>query len=95
LLKPYVIKRVQGMPIAFIGAVLEQTPSIVTPTGVTGLSFIDEADAINQYVPELRNMGVRSISNVTWVSAQFRCPLNFTWVSAQFPLNFLKIALIA
>ena len=61
LLKPYVIKRVQGMPVAFIGAVLKQTPSIVTPTGVSGLSFIDEADAINQYVPELRNMGVRSI----------------------------------
>jgi len=61
LLKPYVIKRVQGMPVAFIGAVLEQTPSIVTPTGVAGLSFIDEAEAINQYVPELRNMGVRSI----------------------------------
>lgn len=61
LLKPYIIKRVKGMPVAFIGAVLKQTPTIVTPTGVAGLSFIDEADAINQYVPELRKQGVRSI----------------------------------
>jgi len=61
LLKPYVIKRVKGVPIAFIGAVLKETPTIVTPTGVAGLSFIDEADAINRYVPELRKLGVRSI----------------------------------
>lgn len=61
LLKPYVIKRIKGEPIAFIGAVLKQTPTIVTPTGVVGLSFIDEADAINSYVPELHDLGVRSI----------------------------------
>jgi len=61
LLKPYVIKRIKGMPVAFIGAVLKETPSIVTPTGVAGLSFVDEADAINAHVPELRKMGVRSI----------------------------------
>lgn len=61
LLKPYVIKRIKGMPVAFIGAVLKETPSIVTPTGVAGLSFVDEADAINAYVPELKKMGVRSI----------------------------------
>ncbi len=61
LLKPYVIKRVKGIPVAFIGAVLKQTPTIVTPTGVAGLSFIDEADAINSYIPELHQQGVRSI----------------------------------
>lgn len=61
LLKPYVIKRVKGMPVAFIGAVLKETPSIVTPTGVAGLSFIDEAEAINSYVPELQRRGVRAI----------------------------------
>ncbi|VAX14612.1 5'-nucleotidase [hydrothermal vent metagenome] len=61
LLKPYVIRRVKGMKVAFIGAVLKQTPTIVTPTGVAGLSFIDEADAINSYIPELHRQGVHAI----------------------------------
>jgi len=61
LLKPYVIRRIKGMKVAFIGAVLKQTPTIVTPTGVAGLSFIDEADAINSYIPELHRQGVHAI----------------------------------
>jgi len=61
ILPPYVIKRVQGVPIAFVGAVLKATPTIVTPTGVAGLKFLDEADAANSYVPELKAMGVKTI----------------------------------
>ena len=61
LLPPYVIKNLKGVRLAFIGAVLRQTPTIVTPTGVAGLSFLDEADAINRYVPELKKQGVRAI----------------------------------
>lgn len=70
ILPPYVIKRVQykdeegetrEMPIAFIGAVLKDTPTIVTPAGVAGLKFLDEADAINSYVPEIKARGVHTI----------------------------------
>ena len=61
LLAPYSIKRVQGVPIAFVGAVLEATPTIVTPTGVAGLKFLDEADAANSYVPEIKAQGVHAI----------------------------------
>jgi len=61
LMAPLVVKRVKGVPIAFIGAVLKQTPTIVTPAGVAGLQFLDEADAINSYLPGLKAMGVRSI----------------------------------
>ena len=61
ILAPYVIKRVQGVPIAFVGAVLEATPTIVTPTGVAGLKFLDEADAANSYVPEIKALGVKTI----------------------------------
>ena len=61
ILPPYVIKRVQGVPIAFVGAVLEATPTIVTPTGVAGLKFLDEADAANSYVPEIKALGVKTI----------------------------------
>ena len=49
------------MPIAFIGAVLKETPSIVTASGVAGVRFLDEAKAINSYIPELRAKHVRSI----------------------------------
>lgn len=61
ILPPYVIKRVEGMPIAFIGAVLKATPTIVTPSGVAGVTFLDEAEAINRYIPELRRQNVRAI----------------------------------
>lgn len=61
LLPPYVIKSVRGQPVAFVGAVLKETPSIVTPTGVAGLIFEDEAAAINRYIPELKAQGVRAI----------------------------------
>ena len=61
ILPPYVIKRVNNIPVAFIGAVLRETPSIVTPSGVAGVEFLDEAEAINSYIPELKRRGVRAI----------------------------------
>jgi 5'-nucleotidase len=44
--------------VGFIGEVLEATPTIVTPTGVAGLTFQDEADAANRAVRELKRRGV-------------------------------------
>ncbi len=61
LLPPYTIKWVDGVRIGVIGAVLKETPTIVTPTGVAGVAFLDEATSINKYVKELRSRGVRTI----------------------------------
>ena len=61
ILPPYVIKKIRGQRVAFIGAVLKETPTIVTPAGVVGVQFIDEADAINRYVSKLKHKGVRAI----------------------------------
>ena len=61
VLPPYTIKLVDGIAIGFIGAVLKETPTIVTPTGVAGLKFIDEATAINASVKQLKRQGVKSI----------------------------------
>ncbi|MBC8648689.1 bifunctional metallophosphatase/5'-nucleotidase [Pseudomonas sp. MTM4] len=61
LLPPYSVYFSDGVRIGVIGAVLKETPSIVSPSGVAGLRFIDEADAINQSVAELRRHGVRAI----------------------------------
>jgi 5'-nucleotidase len=46
------------LAVGFIGSVLESTPTIVTPTGVAGLTFQDEADAANLAAQRLRRAGV-------------------------------------
>ena len=61
LLPPYVIKRFEDVPVAFIGLTLKDTPSIVTPTGVAGLTFRDEVATVNALVPGLRAQGVEAI----------------------------------
>jgi 5'-nucleotidase len=61
LLPPYVIKEIGGVAVAFIGAVVKNTPTIVPPSSVVGIEFLDEAEAINSYVPELKALGVRAI----------------------------------
>jgi 5'-nucleotidase len=47
--------------VAFIGMTLEDTPTLVTPSGVEGLRFLDEADTVNALVPQLRAQGVDAI----------------------------------
>jgi 5'-nucleotidase len=61
LLPPYGIKNVNGVKLGFIGMTLKGTPGIVTPTGVAGLGFKDEADTVNALVPKLRAQGVEAI----------------------------------
>jgi 5'-nucleotidase len=61
LFPAYGIKTFNGIKIAVIGMTLKDTPSIVTPSGVAGLSFKDEADTVNALVPRLRAQGVESI----------------------------------
>jgi 5'-nucleotidase len=61
LFRPYEIRRVGGVKVGFIGVVLKDTPTIVTPSGVEGLTFGDEADAINKYTAMLKKKGVRAI----------------------------------
>ncbi len=54
LFPAYTVKKYQGVKVAFIGLTLEGTPSIVTPAGVAGLTFHDEARTVNRIVRELR-----------------------------------------
>lgn len=61
ILPPYTIIDVQGAYVGFIGAVLQETPSIVTAEGVASVEFLDEAQSINRYVAELKQQGVRAI----------------------------------
>src|SRR5258707_1532536 len=58
---PYTIREFEGIPVAFIGLTLKGTPNLVSPVGVAGLEFRDEADTVNALVPELKARGVEAI----------------------------------
>ncbi|MDH3729809.1 MAG: bifunctional metallophosphatase/5'-nucleotidase, partial [Acidimicrobiia bacterium] len=58
---PYTIKKYQGVKVAFIGMTLEGTPSIVTPSGVAGLTFLDEVETVNALIPELQHKNIEAI----------------------------------
>ena len=47
--------------VALIGMTLKETPTVVTPAGVAGLSFRDEAETVNALVPKLKAEGVDAI----------------------------------
>jgi 5'-nucleotidase len=57
----YEVKEFGGIPVAFIGLTLKGTPNIVSPPGVAGLEFKDEAETVNALVPELKARGVEAI----------------------------------
>ena len=62
LFEPYAIKRFRRVKVGFIGMTLEGTPDIVSPSGIQGLRFLDEAATANRYARELRRRhGVQAI----------------------------------
>ena len=61
LLPAYGVKDFLGNQVAFIGMTLEGTPTIVSPSGVAGLQFADEADTVNALIPQLRAQGIKSV----------------------------------
>ena len=58
---PYGIRTFSGIKVAFIGMTLEGTPLIVSPSGVAGLEFKDEADTVNRLANLLKKRGVQAI----------------------------------
>jgi 5'-nucleotidase len=61
ILPSYEIRTFDGIPVAFIGLTLKGTAGIVSPAGIAGLQFNDEAETVNALVPELRARGVEAI----------------------------------
>jgi 5'-nucleotidase len=61
LFPAYSVKTIGGVKVGFIGTVLKSTPTIVVPTAVEGLRFLDEAETANKYVPILKKQGVEAI----------------------------------
>ncbi|MDA9523847.1 5'-nucleotidase [Bradyrhizobium sp. CCBAU 11434] len=61
VLPPYEIRDFEGIPVAFIGLTLKETAGIVSPKGIAGLEFRDEAETVNALVPQLKAKGVEAI----------------------------------
>ena len=62
VLPPYTLRNVGGVPIAFIGADTMNTPVLEGAAEVNGVTFLNEADSINRYIPEIRKQGVHAIA---------------------------------
>lgn len=77
-LKPYVIRQVGDVKVAFIGAVTADTPNLVAGDGVKQLRFEDEATAINRYVPEIEQQGVAAIVVLIHEGAYYKGAANDT-----------------
>jgi len=60
LLPPYVVKQVEGVNVAIIGLTLREAPTVVTPAGVAGLTFLDEAEAANRWIEILKVRNIRA-----------------------------------
>jgi 5'-nucleotidase len=60
-LPPYWIKKINGVKVGFIGMTLEATDSLVSPSGIAGWDFLDEAATANKLVPKLKKQGVDAI----------------------------------
>lgn len=61
ILPAFVVKRVNGVEVGFIGVVTREAKGMVGASGVAGLEFLDEAETVNRYVAVLKAKGVRAI----------------------------------
>jgi 5'-nucleotidase len=50
---------VGGLKIALVGAVTRDTPKVIVAKAIRGLKFVDEADAFNALIPQLRSEGAQ------------------------------------
>lgn len=80
LLPAYGIRRFGSGPgevaIGVIGMTLKETPTLVTPDGVAGLSFEDEAETVNALIPRLQAEGADAIVVLIHQGLTFRGPYN-------------------
>ena len=61
LFPAYRIEQANGAKIAFVGAVLRDVSAYVSKQSMDGLYTLDEAEAINAQLPELRKLGVDAV----------------------------------
>ncbi len=60
ILPPYTIRDVEGVPVAFIGAVTLETPVLELPVNIESVEFHNESESINRYVTLLKAQGIHA-----------------------------------
>lgn len=86
LFAPSVVRSVGGVRVGFVGAVTRVTPSIVVPSGVAGLRFGDEAEALNAEAARLKVQGVQALVAVIHEGGETGTPgLPLEWNDAGCP----------
>jgi 5'-nucleotidase len=86
LFPPSVVREFGGIKVGFIGAVTKITPSIVVPSGVAGLRFTEEAQAINAEAARLKAQGVEAMVAVIHEGGDTGTPgLPLEWNDAGCP----------
>ncbi|WP_141578696.1 bifunctional UDP-sugar hydrolase/5'-nucleotidase [Actinomadura sp. WMMA1423] len=60
-IRPWTIRKINGVRIGIIGVVTKTTPSIVTAEGIKDLKFQDEVEAANRAARELKRRHVRAM----------------------------------
>jgi 5'-nucleotidase / UDP-sugar diphosphatase len=55
VVKPYVVKTLEGIRVAVIGTITEETPILTHPKNVIGLKFLSPAETVKEYVKELQD----------------------------------------
>jgi 5'-nucleotidase len=78
---PYDVVEMSGVKIGVIGMTLEQTPSIVSPAGISHVDFLDEAETVNALVPVLEAQGVKTIIVLLHQGGTTSNPLNETTIN--------------
>src|SRR5581483_8612790 len=58
---PLTIKLYDGVPVAYLGMTLKDTPTIVNPAGITTVDFLDEVTTANKYAQILSWLGIKSM----------------------------------
>lgn len=61
VLPPTAVKKVDGIPVGFIGMTLEGTPELVAQAGIKDVSFADEVATAKVAVKDLKSRGVKAI----------------------------------
>lgn len=85
-LPAYEMFTVAGVKIAVVGAVTQETPTLVAPDRVNGLTFGDPSDSINQAVTEIGQLPAGQQPDVTIASFHEGAPdgsVTFTQAMAQ------------
>ncbi|QAY64865.1 ExeM/NucH family extracellular endonuclease [Xylanimonas allomyrinae] len=54
-LPEYDVEEVNGLDVGFVGVVTQETPSLVSPAGVSGLDFGDPVEALNRVTAQLKD----------------------------------------